>query len=107
MKSRPSTNYQPERAAPGGGIFTFLCLEWAKTGRMPMMERGDIIAGEISTRRASAFAREALADHQPAYCGAMLQQGFGHGPQSWPQQFIRLVGGHRRPAPLNAAPVQN
>src|ERR1700739_789706 len=99
MKSRPSTVYQPARASPGGGIFTFLCLEWAKTGRMPIMERGGIIAGEISTRRASAFAREALADHQPADCGAMLQQGFGPSPQSWPQQFIRLVRGHTPPGP--------
>jgi hypothetical protein len=74
---------------------------------MPIMEHGDIIAGEISTRRASAFARNALADQQPGPCGAMLQQGFGHGLQSWPQQFVRLVGGHRRPAPLKAAPVQN
>lgn len=64
------------------------------------MEHGDIVADETSPQRDPAFARVMLADHQPAPCGAMMQQGCGPGLQSWPQQFIRLVGGHRRPAPV-------
>ena len=71
------------------------------------MEYGDIIAGDISTPRESAFARGALADLRPARCGAMMLQDCGHGVQSWPQQFIRLVGSHRSPVPERAAPAWN
>ena len=61
------------------------------------MECGDIVAGERSVQRESTLARGAQADREAARCGAMMQQGGGHGLQPWPQQFIRLVGGHRRP----------
>jgi hypothetical protein len=72
-----------------------------------MMDHGDIVAGKMSARHKSAPARGALADQQPARSGAMMQQGYDHGLQSWPQQFIRLVGGHRRPVPVQPAPAQN
>jgi hypothetical protein len=71
------------------------------------MERGNAAAGETSPQRDSVLARGVLADQQPARCGAMMQQGYGHGLQSWPQQFVRLVGGHRRPAPVERAPARN
>jgi hypothetical protein len=73
---------------------------------MPIMDHGDIVAGETPSQRNSTFAGAQLAN-QPARCGAMMQQRDGHGLQSWPQQLIRLVGGHRRPAPLQAAPAAN
>ncbi|HLG85210.1 MAG TPA: hypothetical protein VKY22_29790 [Bradyrhizobium sp.] len=71
------------------------------------MKDGDIAAGEISPQRDSAMALAALAGQGPARCGAMMQQGCGHALQSWPQQFIRLVGGHRRPAPVQSAPARS
>ena len=71
------------------------------------MEHDDVAAGEISPQRDSALAHGALADQARARCGAMMQQGCGQGLQSWPQQFIRLVGGHRRPAPVQSAPATN
>jgi hypothetical protein len=74
---------------------------------MPIMEHGDSAAGEISPQRESALARSALADRGRVRSGAMMQQGCGHGLQSWPQQFVRLVGGHRRPAPVKSAPARN
>jgi hypothetical protein len=74
---------------------------------MPIMNYGDITAGEISPQRDSAMAQSALADQAAARSGAMMQQGCGQGLQSWPQQFIRLVGGHRRPAPVQSAPAKN
>jgi hypothetical protein len=78
-----------------------------RKNREDAMEHGDIIVGDMSTPRDSAFARGALADHRPARCGAMMLQDCGHGVQSWPQQFIRLVGGHRCPAPVRAVPARN
>ena len=72
---------------------------------MPIMKHGDIIAGETSPQHDSVLARGARAGREPVRCGAMMQQGGGHCLQSWPQQFIRLVGGHRRPAPVQSAPV--
>ena len=47
----------------------------------------------------------ALKDGEPARCGAMMQQDCGPGLQSWPQQFVRLVGGYRCPAPERIAPA--
>jgi hypothetical protein len=72
---------------------------------LPMMDHGDTVTGRMSARHKSAPARGALADQLPARSGAMMQQGDAHGLQSWPQKFIRLVGGHRRPAPDR--PAQN
>jgi hypothetical protein len=68
------------------------------------MQHGDMISGEIPTPRACELAYGAPADHERTRCGAMILQDCGHGVQSWPQQFIRLVGGHCRPMPLQAAP---
>ncbi len=66
------------------------------------MENGDIVAGE----RDCAFTGAAQGNHQSGHCGGMmLQQRDGHGLQSWPQQFIRLVGGYRRPAPVPTVPA--
>jgi len=69
---------------------------------MPIMDHGEIVAGEISPQ---TLADGTPANHLLAGCGAMLQQRDGHGLQSWPQQFIRLVGSHRRPAPVRSAPA--
>ena len=71
------------------------------------MDHGDIVAGKISPQRDSALARGASAAPRLVPCGAMMQQCGGQGLQSWPQQFIRLVGGHRRPAPITTAAVPN
>jgi hypothetical protein len=53
----------------------------------------------------SARRRGVLADGEPVRCGAMMQQDCGPGLQSWPQQFVRLVGGYHRPAPERTAPA--
>lgn len=71
------------------------------------MEHGYIVVSERPPQQDCALAAGALADHQGARCGAMMLQGCGHGLQPWPQQFIRLVGGHRRPMPVQPARAQN
>ena len=71
------------------------------------MDRDDIVAGERLPQRGCALGGGVLADNRPARSGAMTQQRDGHGLQSWPQQFVRLVGGHRRPAPIQSAPAPN
>jgi hypothetical protein len=82
-----------------GSFLTFLCLKEAAK-RMPMTDRGNIESDNTAPRRSSpACARLPAEDPPPALCGAMIQQREGHGVQSWPQQFIRLVGSHRRTAP--------
>jgi hypothetical protein len=88
-------------------LYVSVLTEAGTKGRMPIMDYGDIAAGEISPQRDSALARGALAEQAPARSGAMMQQSCGQGLQSWPQQFIRLVGGHRRPAPMQSAAVKN
>jgi hypothetical protein len=104
---QPSPCLSNRTRSAGRRNFYVSRLEMSKTGRMPIMGHDDIIAWEIPTQRDPAFAAGAPADQQRACNGAMMQQGFGHGLQSWPQQFIRLVGGHRRPAPVQSTPVQN
>ena len=103
---RPPT-YQLKRAGTERwNFYVSLLTEVATKGRMPIMDHGDIGAGEISSRRNSTLSGVAVAN-QPARCGAMIKQRDDHGLQSWPQQFIRLVGGHRRPGPMQAAPATN
>lgn len=57
----------------------------------------DIVADETTSRVDPA--------RPSVRSGAMAQQA-GHGLQSWPQQFVRLIGGHRDPAPVPAAPLR-
>jgi hypothetical protein len=64
---------------------------------MPMVDNGDIVMCDASPRQRSPANGGATLEHRPPQCGAMIQQGDGQSLQSWPQQFVRLVGGHRRP----------
>lgn len=68
------------------------------------MDRGDTLADDESPRDPTE-ARDARSNDRPSRCGAMMQQRGGDGLQSSPQQFVRLVGGHRRPGPALSAPV--
>ena len=79
----------------------------ATRGEMPIMDHGDIATGEISPQQDGAPTSSAQAERRAGCPGAMMQQGYGHALQSWPQQFIRLVGGHRHPAPVQSATVGN
>jgi hypothetical protein len=65
-----------------------------------MTDHGDIEIFGPSPRQSSPAYGSASPDQRPPLCGAMIQQSAGHGEQSRPQQFVRLVGGHRRPAEL-------
>lgn len=58
----------------------------------------DIVADDTTPSRVDPASR-------PVRSVAMAQQ-VGQGLQSWPQQFVRLVGGHRGPAPVPAAPLR-
>ena len=65
---------------------------------MPIVDHGDIAKGDPSTRQGAPTCAGAALDQRTVLSGAMIQQREGHGLQSRPQQFVRLVGGHRRPA---------
>jgi hypothetical protein len=61
-----------------------------------MTDRGDIESDDTAPRKSSPACARGPAELRPAFCGAMIHQREGHGVHSWPQQFVRLVGGHRR-----------
>lgn len=67
------------------------------------MVHDDTVA-EDTQSRGGALPRRSPAD-LPVRCGAMVRQRDGHGWPSSPQQFIRLVGGHRRPVPVADTPA--
>jgi len=71
------------------------------------MGHGEAAAGKKLPQHNKALRYGAPADRESARCSAMMQQAAGHGPQSWPQQFIRLVGGYRRPAPVQRVPARS
>jgi hypothetical protein len=95
-------------AQPHGAEFLrFHAYRDRDEGETPIMDHGDIATGEILPQQDGAPTGSAQAVRRAGCPGAMMQQHCGHGLQSWPQQFIRLVGGHRHPAPVQSAPVRN